>query len=443
MPAHMPRFLSLLLLISIPLLSDVWARDNPGQWKIIHAGKLLSVPGEPVKTKHSVVINNQRISGIYEGYVTPDTLGLDASDAEIIDLVDEFVLPGLIDVHTHLTINYPGQDAAGISSSELLAIKTEAELALNGAYNARRTLDAGFTTVRNVGSYGGAAIALRDAIDEGKVPGPRMFVAGAFISITSGHGDLEIANAGLYALAAPDGVCDGKTACRSAIRRQVRRGADFIKIMATGGGSEDTGGRDSAPEYSEDEMRDMVVVAHNLGRKVAAHAHGTRGIIAALKAGVDSVEHATYVDGTAIDLFKETGAYLVPTLSVMDIIRNMSMPSNLKARVDIIIEQKPGNIRRAYEKGVNIALGTDAGVIPHGSNASELLWFTRIGMSEMDAIRAATINAAELIGVADKLGTLETGKLADIIATDGNPLAAISALQDIDFVMKDGRIFKR
>jgi imidazolonepropionase-like amidohydrolase len=295
-----------------------------------------------------------------------------------------------------------------------------------------------------MGSWGIEIFALRDAINAGKVRGPRVLAAGAYISATGGHGDIYGMREGVLASFQPSGICDGPAECRKAVRLQIKRGADVIKITATGGASEDNGYREAQAELFDDELREAVATAHSLGRKVGAHAHGTAGINAALRAGVDSIEHGSFLDQESIKLFKKSGAYLVPTLMLQDYFAEgiKHAKSDLgRSRRKAFLEQ-PDNVAKAYRAGVKIALGTDAGFFPHGENARELIWYVKIGMNEMDAIKTATVNAADLIGRSHDLGTLERGKFADLIATRENPLKDIEALTRVSFVMKEGKVYK-
>lgn len=418
------------------------AADQSDSWIVIHAGRLLAVPGrEPVR-QASIVIRGDRIEAVRRGFVGTDEVGTDGQGAHLIDLSDSFVLPGLIDAHDHLTAK-PGRN-----KRIWITTKTDADQALYGAHYAKLTLEAGFTTARNIGSTGLAIYALRDAIDEGLVPGPRLQVSGTYLSITGGHGDKSTGfRPDLYATLGGDGLCDGIESCRRAVRLQIKKGSDWIKVMATGGvNSEAATG--VGLHFDEDTLRAIVDTAHRLGRKVAAHAHAAEGVNAALRAGVDSIEHGAFLDESSIRLFKETGAWLVATLSVGEHVLAIAedptsgMSDAVREKARVAIPQMNDNVARAHRAGVKIAFGTDSGEPEHGENANEFVNLVDIGMSEMEAIEAATVNAADLMGLADDLGTIEAGKIADVIAIEGDPLDDIEALKHVHFVMKDGTVFK-
>ena len=313
---------------------------------------------------------------------------------------------------------------------------------LKGAMHAKRTLDAGFTTVRDLGGKPEAIYALRDAIDKGYVPGPRVIAAGSSLAATGGHGDIDGVKAELLTLWTPQTICDGPYDCRRATRYAIKYGADWIKITATGGVLSDTAtGTDQ--QMTDDELKEIMDTAHGLGVKVAAHAHGLDGINAALRAGVNSIDHGSFLDQESIRLFKQTGAYLVPTLSPsfkipgqMD--GNPFFTEAIKAKALAASAASKANFGSAYEAGVKIAFGTDSAVTKHGDNADEFGMMVESGMTEMDAIRSATVVAAELLEMSDTLGTIEPGMMADIIAVDGNPLEDITVLENVSVVIKDG-----
>ena len=406
---------------------------------IIHAGTLLAVPGKTPKTRQSIIVRNGRIEAVRRGYV--DTNDVDGA-ATVIDLKNSFVLPGLIDAHDHITAK-PGRHKRVWDTTI-----SDAEKALYGAYYAKKTLEAGFTSIRNIGDISEAIYALKNAVNLGLVPGPRMQVSGAYLSITGGHGDRAT---GFKSAVQPglihDGICDGADDCRRAVRTLIRKGSDWIKVMATGGvNSEAQTG--VGLHFTEEELRAIVDAAHRLGRKVAAHAHAASGINAALRAGVDSIEHGAFADAESIRLFKETGTYLVATLSVGDHVLQIAndpdsgMSDGVREKAREAIPTMMANVGRAHKGGVKIVFGTDSGEPEHGHNADEFGFLVQVGLSEMEAIEAATTTAAEMMGWSDQLGTIEAGKLADVIATRDNPLDDISALKAVGFVMKDGKIFK-
>jgi imidazolonepropionase-like amidohydrolase len=352
-----------------------------------------------------------------------------------IELGNATVLPGLIDAHTHLTFNPRfGYDSLAIS------IPREA---LIGARNARVTLEAGFTTVRNVGADSYADVALRDAINAGDVPGPRMLVSGPPLGITGGHCDNDLLPFEYHSTA--DGVADGVEQVQHKVREVIKYGADLIKVCATGGVLS-KGDDPNASQYTQEEMKAIVADAHRLGRKVAAHAHGAQGVIWASEAGVDSVEHGHLMNDEAIATLKKNGTYLVPTLYLIDWQREHAaqadLPDFVKAKMEMVSRVAKQNTQKAMQAGVKIALGTDAAVYPHGLNAHELAVYVSLGMTPLQAIQSATINDADLLGWSAKVGAIEPGKWADMIAVDGDPLRDVTILQHVRFVMKGGEVIK-
>lgn len=406
----------------------------------VRCGKLLAVPGNAPVERATVVIVNDKIEGVMEGFgPVPGHAGVQVRE---IDLREAFVLPGLIDCHVHLTHE---MDA---TARMRYVTETDADNAVRGAAYARRTLEAGFTTVRDLGGNGDAVFALRNGIERGDIPGPRMLVAGKAISITGGHADptLGYRHDLMGSPTFEDGVADGPDECAKAVRFQVKRGADVIKLMATGGVlSASTAGL--AQHYTEEELRAIIGTAHSLGRKAAAHAHGTDGINAALKSGIDSIEHGTYLNDESIELFKKTGAYLVPTLLAAHTVEeNAKIPGfylGIVARKALEVGPKAmGMFRKAHGAGVKIAFGTDSGVSPHGQNAREFGLMVEAGMSPMEAIRAATVSASDLLGVSGMVGTVEAGKQADLVAVKGDPLSDVRELERVAWVMKGGEVYK-
>ncbi len=411
---------------------------------IVHAGKLMAVPGAPVLSAQTVVIRDGRVAAVIPGYVEGAAAGIAKADAvRTYDLKNQVVLPGLIDSHVHIT-------SEGNPQSRLQAVEfSDADDAIIGAGFAKKTLMAGFTTVRDVGAGPGDAIfALRDGIRRGDVVGPRIFASGATISVTGGHGDgtQGYRDDVAHVLSSP-AVCDGAADCRRAVREQVRRGADHIKLTATGGVLSNTAAG-LEQQFLPDELAAIVDSAHLMGRKVTAHAHGVGGVNAALNAGVDSIEHGTYLDDESVRLFRKTGAYLVPTLLAGATVSAWAddpnsfllPPQRAKAR-----EAGPRMLdmaRRAHRGGVKIAFGTDTGVSKHGENAKEFALLVEAGLTPTEAIRAATVTAAAHLGQSATLGSIEPGKFADLIAVGGDPAADVSELLDVDFVMKEGRVYK-
>ncbi|CAN0404173.1 unnamed protein product [Discosporangium mesarthrocarpum] len=427
--------------LSILIFTLVLSMNGNGQQaddiKIVHAGTLLAVPGEAPVNRQSIVIRSGRIDQIVDGYITPSDLGV---DAEKINLRDKFVLPGLIDMHVHITSQL-GPD----SRNDALYVTTPMK-ALRCAHYAGTTLRAGFTTVRDLGAEPEAIFALRDAINQGLIDGPTIVAAGSAIAATGGHGDVDGYKAELLELWTPNSICDGPYDCRSAVRQAVKFGSDWVKITATGGVLSATG-TGLGKQLTDDELVEIMNTAHSLGVKVAAHAHGTDGINAALRAGVDSIDHGTFLDEESIELFLETGAYLVPTLSpAIKIPESMEgnpfYTDDIKAKANAAGAAAMDNIRRAYLAGVNIAFGTDTGVTAHGLNADEFAYMVQLGMSEMEAIHAATMSAATLLSQSDVIGSIEVGKRADIIATDRSPLEDITELERVSTVIKAGKLIR-
>lgn len=417
------------------------AQAKPDEYVLVHAGTLLAVPGEKPQSNMTVVVKNDRIDRVEAGFLTADAVGAaagsDVADltVEIIDLSDRFVLPGLMDSHVHLS-HEPSRGRRRTVRGDRDTL-TPAQLAVNAMIYARRNLAAGFTSLRDVGSDDQSVFAARNAINAGRMIGPRILVSGSAVAVTGGHGD----GTPMEATGDPDArlahaTCDGPMECRSAVRYQFKLGADLIKFTATGGFGSNT---DLDPQLFPDEVQAIVATAHLLGLKATAHAYSAVAIKEAIRAGVDSIEHGFLLDDEAIKMMKAEGVFLVPTISASypPPIFNIPEPTSVKLR------NEWRAFERAYEAGVKIAFGTDAGTFKHGTNAKEFEYMVEYGMPEMDAIRSATVMTAELFGIADEAGTLEPGKLADLIAVTGDPLADISALLEIDFVMKSGAVAKR
>ncbi len=417
--------------------SVVFAAEQNQQTLLIHAGNLLAVPGEVPVQRQSIIVRGNLIDSVVDGYVDPASLG---GEVQLVDLSDKFVLPGLIDAHVHLLSEITPE-----GRNDALYITTSME-AMRGVYYAGITLDAGFTTVRDLGGDPEAIYALRDAINQGLIDGPTILAAGSALAATGGHGDVDGYKPELLELWTPETICDGAVECRAVTRQTIKFGADWIKITATGGVLSDTS-TGLGQQMTDDELQEIVATAHNLGIKVAAHAHGADGINAALRAGVDSIDHGTYLDDESIELFKRTGAYLVPTL-----MPGVKLPESMEGNpffTDDIKEKAyaagaaaAGNIGRAYQAGVNIAFGTDSAVTPHGLNGEEFALMVQVGFSEMDAIYAATIGASTLLSKYEQIGSIEGGKLADIIATDNSPLSDITELENVTTVIKGGKLIK-
>ena len=425
---------STLFLVSMVLSATLYAQAFD-EWKIIHAGTLLADAREDVLTEQSIIVRNNQIVEVLDGYVPPGQVS-GTANARVIDLSNQFVMAGLIDSHTHILSQQEpnGREIRVTRSSQLST--------LMGVEFGMRTLRAGFTTIRNVGADRNAIFALRDAINQGIVMGPRIKASGQGLTPTGGHGD----GGGYRDDVFPhphSGVCDGVAECRKAVRTQIKYGADHIKYVATGGVLSQTA-TGTGQQFTDEEQIALVEAAHAMGRKVAAHAHGKIGLEAALRAGVDSIEHGSYLDEETADLFVATGAYLVPTLIAGHTVERIAterpdffMPAVRQKALEVGPVMKNA-LRLAHERGVKIAFGTDAGVNDHGTNAYEMVLMNEAGMPERDILIAATINAAELMDLTDIIGTIEAGKDADVVATAGNPLENISVLMRPTFVMARG-----
>jgi imidazolonepropionase-like amidohydrolase len=401
----------------------------------VQAGRLLADPATgKVETAKTLVLENGKVVRIVDGYVAE-------KGGKVVDLKDSFVLPGLIDSHVHLTHEQnPNSRLQNVTRSS-------ADDALVGAGFARKTLMAGFTTVADLGGEHQAIFALRDGIKRGDVPGPRIIAAGSAVSIHGGHGDVNGYSDEVMHVLRPTSVCSGADDCRRATREQVWHGADIIKITATGGVLSNTAAGLSQ-QFSDDELKAIVDAAHKMGRKVTAHAHGGDGINSFLRAGGDSIEHGTYLDAESIALFKKNGAYLVPTLMAGDFVyRIASGPNNFltPAQTAKALDAGPKMLamaRRAHEGGVKIAFGTDTGVSAHGDNAGEFALLVKAGLTPLEAIQTATVNAADHFSLSAEIGSLAPGKAADLIAVKGDPLKDVTELQRVTSVIKGGVVYK-
>ena len=396
----------------------------------VHAGKVLDVRTGKYAEDQLIWIERGKIKAIgkISKQLPPGT--------KTIDLASLTILPGLIDCHTHLTMSPEFLGPRGLHISNPRS-------ALVGARSARVTLEAGFTTVRNVGASGYSDVALRDAINAGDVPGPRMLVSGPPLSITGGHGDNNfLAPQFNYS---EDGVANGIDGVMTKVRENIKYGADLIKFMATGGVLSE-GDNPALEQYSPEEMKAIVDTAHGLGRKVAAHAHGALGIKNAVLAGVDSIEHGSYINDEDIALMKQRGTYLVPTVFLEDWLfanyQHLGFTQSMTDKMNMVLPIAKQNLSHAFKDGVKVAFGTDAAVYPHGMNAGEFATMVKMGLPPLVAIQAATVNAADLLGWSDRVGTLDPGKFADIVAVDGDPIADVSTLEHVRFVMKGGEIIK-
>lgn len=429
------------MLLGLGLAGHAGAQGQPAAAKavVIHAGALLDKPGQAPRGASTLVVRGGRIEAVRDGFAAPETVG--APGAQVLDLRDQFVLPGLIDSHVHIFSDDDKVKARMEGYSR--DIEDNMVIAID---NARRTLEAGFTTIRDLGSDIHGVTALRDGIDKGLVSGPTIVAAGRAISVTGGHGDgSNNLNRDLAELAHShaENVCNGPEDCRRAVRSQIGQGADVIKFTATGGVLSNVAGGLGAQMF-DDEMKAVVETAHMFGRKVAAHAHGTDGILAALNAGVDSIEHGTFGTPQTDALFKKTGAYFVPTmLAPQTALEQARAGARSKASLDkaeIAAKAAMENHRRAIASGVKIAFGADTGVSAHGDNGKEFALMVSVGMTPAEAIKAATVNAADLLGRSASIGTLEPGKDADIIAVASSPLADVTQLERPTFVMHRGTV---
>jgi imidazolonepropionase-like amidohydrolase len=419
-----------LLAVTLFLLVSAISAQQSARSAVIHAGQVLDVKTGKLLADRVVVVEDGKIVSVGAAAEVKAP-----ADAVRIELPNATILPGLIDAHTHLTMDPKfGYERLGLS------IPREA---LIGAKNARLTLQAGFTTVRNVGAAGYSDVALRDAINAGDVPGPRMLVSGPALSITGGHCDNNLLPFEYHAT--ESGVADGIAAVQHKVRENIKYGSDLIKVCATGGVLS-KGDDPQASQFTLEEMKAIVADAHRLGRKVAAHAHGAQGIQWASQAGVDSIEHGSYIDDAGIAEMKKNGTYLVPTLYLGDwMIDNAGLthlPDYLLVKAKEVIPAARKNVAHAFASGVKVAFGTDAAVYPHGLNAHEFAVMVKLGLTPLQAIQAATINAADLLGWPGKVGSLEPGAWADIVAVDGDPLKDVTTLERVKFVMKGGEVVK-
>jgi imidazolonepropionase-like amidohydrolase len=398
----------------------------------VRCGKLLDVRSGRVLTDQLVVFDaNGTITAVGPAASTSAPSGTVS-----IDLSNATCLPGLIDVHTHLTGDPSSSGYQGLG----ISIPREA---ITGAKNARRTVRAGFTTVRNVGASGYTDVALRDGIDAGDIDGPRMLVSGPPLGITGGHCDDNLLPFEYHHKA--EGVADGPWAARAKVRETVKYGADLIKVCASGGVLS-KGDQPGTPQYTLEEMQAIAEEAHKLGRKVAAHAHGTQSIKDAIRAGIDSIEHSSLIDDEGIALAKQHGTYLVFDIYNDDFILQEGakvgmLPESIEKEKKIGRLQRE-NFRHAFQSGAKIAFGTDSGVYPHGDNARQFAKMVEWGMKPLDAIQAATIRAADLMGWSGKVGALEPDHYADIIAVSGDPLSDVRVLESVKFVMKNGAVVR-
>jgi imidazolonepropionase-like amidohydrolase len=426
-----PTFAALLVLLLSCNLSAL-AQSPAKETILIKAGKLLDVRSGRVLENQAILIEGERIK---EVGAAATVAGHAPQNVRVIDLSNATVLPGLIDCHTHLTM-----ELGGIAQSFTQSIPRQA---LVGARNARLTLEAGFTAVRNLHALGFSDVALRDAINAGDVPGPRISASGPAIGPTGGHADESTLAYEFHHRA--DGIADGVPGVIAKTRENIKYGADCIKIMSTGGVLS-KGDSPEAGQYSDEELKAIITEAHRLHRKVAAHAHGAAGMKQAILAGIDSIEHGSYINDENMALMKERGTYLVPTLYLtdwfMENYKRIGVPQYMVDKAHQVMPVMRQNTTRAIKSGVKIAFGTDAAVYPHGLNGREFAVYVKLGMTPMQAIQSATLNAADLLGWSEQIGAIEKGKFADIIAVSGDPTADVTTLERVSFVMKGGQVFK-
>jgi imidazolonepropionase-like amidohydrolase len=431
-------FALIVLLFVLPLLAQQPAKPAPPKAVYIRAGHLFDATSDNVRDNVIILVVGDRIQS-----VGPAQSAQIPSGSTVIDLSHATVLPGLIDCHVHL-------GARADRYEEIYRFKdTPFQSAFAATVHARKTLEAGFTSVRDVGSLPFLAVDLRNSINEGLVPGPRIVASGPPISITGGHGDLNNYSPQTRVSMFPEErdfrIADGVDQVRHVVRAQVKYGVDVIKILATGGVLS-KGDSPGAPQYTLEELKAAADEAHMAGRKIAAHAHGAQGIRNAILAGIDSIEHASLIDDEGIRLAKERGTYLVMDIYNDDYILGKAiefgLPQENVEKEKMVGRLQRESFERAVKAGVKMAFGTDAGVYPHGDNAKQFFYMVKFGMTPAQAIRAATSNAADLIGRAKDVGTLETGKYADLIAVAANPLQDVRALENVGFVMKGGVVYK-
>jgi imidazolonepropionase-like amidohydrolase len=430
----MSKLAAVLVLAATNVLAQPAAAPPPHA-TVLRAARLFDGASDTIVTGGVVVVQGNRITALGAGAAIPP-------DAVVIDLGDATLLPGFVDAHVHLT----GESGDNWYKDQFDGLMRQpAEQALLSTTYARKTIDAGFTSVRNVGASDYVDVGLRNAINNGWVVGPRMLVAIHAIGATGGHGDADPVPParGFAQLGAIDGVCNGPAECRAAVRYQIKYGADVIKFMPSGGVLSLSDPVD-APELSQDEMNAIVEESHHWGRKVAAHCHGDTAGKMAVQAGVDSIEHGSFLKPDTLATMRAKGVYLVPTLLAGEWITGKidTFPPPIAQKARAAMAARSDMFKNALKAGVKIAFGTDSAVSPHGLNAREFALMTGLGMSPAAALRSATSVGAALLGIDDRLGTLAVGKLADIVAVPGNPLEDITATERVSFVMKDGQVVK-
>ena len=425
------------------MLKNSLAAAAPTRTAIIHAGTLLSVPGQQPQTNVTVVVDQGTIKEIRPGFSDAGALSLPA-DVTVVDLKKMFVMPGFIDLHVHLS-------SGGERGRDLQLRKPEAYFSLIAYRSATASLMGGFTTVRDLGSQGYTIFALRDAIQDGIVTGPRIIASGDPISPTNGHADNHALRQEIMDAVPRLGICDGADDCRKAVRNAVKRGADVIKVMASGG-TLDASNSGTGQQFTDEELKAIADTAHALGRKVTAHAHAKLAIDACVRAGFDSIEHGMWADEQTLKTMKAKGVWLVPTVAAITFVGDTpekikagplkDLPPVSMAKVLKLGTQPRKLVNLAHKIGTPVALGTDAPLVPHGQNAYEMVDYVANGMTPMDALMTGTVNAAQAAGIADQVGQLAPGMAADIVAMEQSPLDDIHAVMKISFVMRDGTVVK-